>query len=167
MSAPPQSITYDPSKHHRRSIRLLGYDYSQAAPYFVTICVQEHLCLLGDVIEGEMVLNAAGLMIGKGWKELENKFSGVRLDRFRVMPNHMHAILVIMGTGMDMVTKFGIGLDELDLDGADANEGIVPLRDGTTGGHIGPPLQPSLGDVIQWFKTMTTNEYIPRVRESD
>ena len=156
-------MTYDPTKHQRRSIRLLGYDYSQAAPYFVTICVQEHLCLLGDVINGEMVLNAAGLMIGKWWKELENKFSGVRLDRFRVMPNHMHAILAIMGTGMDMVTKFGIGLDELNLDGADANEGIVPSRDGTTGG---PPVQPSLGDVIQWFKTMTTNEYIRRVRES-
>jgi putative transposase len=160
---PYVAMTYDPAKHHRRSNRLLGYDYSQAAPYFVTICVQEHLCLLGDVIDGEMVLNAAGLMIGKWWKELENKFSGVRLDRFGVMPNHMHSILVIMGTGMDMVTEFGIGLDELNLDGADANEGIVPSRDGTRGE---PPLQPSLGDVIQWFKTMTTNEYIRGVRES-
>ncbi len=159
-------MTYDPTRHHRESKRLRGYDYSRPAPYFVTLCVQNNLCLFGDVVDGEMVLNDAGLIIEKWWKELENKFSGVRLDRFRVMPNHMHAILAIMGTGMDMVTKFGIGLDELNLDGADANEGIVPSRDGTTGGHIGSPLQPSLGDVIQWFKTMTTNEYIRRVRES-
>ena len=85
------------------------------------------------------------------------------MDTFRVMPNHLHGILVIMGTGMDMVAMFGIGLDGLDIERADANEGIVPSRDGTMNGHIGPPLQPSLGEIIQWFKTMTTNEYIRRV----
>lgn len=159
-------MKYDPEIHHRRSIRLRGYDYSQPAPYFVTLCVQNSLCLFGDVVDGEMVLNDAGLIIEQWFKKLENKFSGVRLDRFRVMPSHMHAILAIMGTRMDMVTTFGIGVDELDLDGADANEGIVPSRDGAKGGHVGPPLRPTLGDAIQWFKTMTTNEYIRGVRQS-
>ncbi len=157
-------MTYDPTEHHRRSIRLGGYDYSKAAPYFVTICVQDHICLFGDVVDGEMVLNNAGLMIQRWWNELEKKFPGVRLDTFRVMPNHLHGILVIMGTGMDMVANFGIGLEDLDIAGADAKEGIVMSR--RKGGHAGPPLQPTLGDIIQWFKTMTTNEYIRRVRES-
>ena len=160
-------MAYDPEKHHRRSIRLRGYDYSQTAPYFVTICVEDQLSLFGSVIEGQMVLSAAGHMIEKWWKELESKFSGVRLDRFRVMPNHLHGILVIIGTGMDMVTKFGIGLDDLDIDNADANEGIVRVRTRTQGGHVGPPLQTrtTLGGVIQWYKTMTTNEYIRGVKE--
>src|SRR5712692_2892255 len=166
MCPPTPNLNYDPEIHHRRSIRLRGYDYSHAAPYFVTICVQDHICLFGDVVDGEMVLNNAGLMIQRWWNELEKKFPGVGLDTFRVMPNHLHGILVIMGTGMDMVAMFGIGLDGLDIESADANEGIVPSRDGTMGGHIGPPLQPCLGDIIQWFKTMTTNEYIREVRET-
>ena len=57
-------MTYDPTKHHRKSIRLRGYDYSQPAAYFVTLCIQNNLCLFGDVVDGEMVLNAGGLMIG-------------------------------------------------------------------------------------------------------
>jgi REP element-mobilizing transposase RayT len=43
---------YNPDIHHRRSIRLKGYDYSQAGLYFVTICVQNRECLFGDVIVG-------------------------------------------------------------------------------------------------------------------
>ncbi|MCR4417999.1 MAG: transposase, partial [Ignavibacteria bacterium] len=38
-------MKYDPSKHHRRSIRLKGYDYSQAGAYFVTICTHNRQCL--------------------------------------------------------------------------------------------------------------------------
>jgi putative transposase len=160
-------MTCDPRKHHRRSIRLRGYDYSQAAPYFVTLCVQDQICLFGEIIEGEMVLNSAGRVIERWWKELENKFSEIRIDSYQVMPNHFHAILAIMGTGMDMIANFGIGLDGLDLDGADDNDGIVTSRPRLQGGHAGPPLrpQPVLGNMIQWFKTMTTNEYIRGVRE--
>lgn len=49
-------MSYDPHKHHRRSIRLKGYDYSQDGIYFVTICVKNGLCLFGDV--NERALNA-------------------------------------------------------------------------------------------------------------
>jgi putative transposase len=157
-------MTYDPDKHHRRSIRLQGYDYSRPAPYFVTLCVQDHLCLFGDVGDGEMILNQAGLMIERWWKELEKKFPGVKLDSFRVMPNHFHGVLAIMGTRMDMVARFGIGMDELDFESVEANEGIVPVRS-REGGHAGPPVRPTLGDAVQWFKTMTTNEYIRGVKE--
>src|SRR5690348_16236328 len=134
-------MTYDPTRHHRRSIRLRGHDYSQAAPYFVTICVQNSLCLFGDVVDGEMILNDAGSMIETWWKELENKFPSLKLDSFRVMPNHFHGILSIMGTGMDMVANFGIGVDDLDLGSAEENEGIVTMKNRIQGGHTGPPLR--------------------------
>jgi putative transposase len=52
-------MRYEPETHHRRSIRLKGYDYSAAGAYFITICVQGRECLFGKPVEGEMVLNAA------------------------------------------------------------------------------------------------------------
>ena len=36
---------YNPEKHHRRSIRLTGYDYKQSGTYFVTICTRNRVCL--------------------------------------------------------------------------------------------------------------------------
>ena len=125
------------------------------------------LCLFGDVVDGEMILNDAGSMIETWWKELENKFPSLKLDSFRVMPNHFHGILSIMGTGMDMVANFAIGVDDLDLGSAEENEGIVTMKNRIQGGHTGPPLRTRtvLGDAIQWFKTMTTNEYMRCVKE--
>ena len=47
---------------HRRSIRLQGYDYSQAGAYFMIICTQDRACLFGDVADGVMRLHDAGGM---------------------------------------------------------------------------------------------------------
>jgi putative transposase len=63
-------MNFDPEKHHRRSIRLKGYDYSRAGLYFITICVQNRLHLFGDVNNGKMLLNDAGRMIEKWYYEL-------------------------------------------------------------------------------------------------
>lgn len=56
-------MRYGPERYHRRSIRLKGYDYSQAGAYFVTIVTQDRACLFSDVVNGEMQLNAAGTMV--------------------------------------------------------------------------------------------------------
>lgn len=56
-------MKYDPQKHHRRSIRLKGYDYTQAGAYFITIVTQDRECFLGDVVEGVMQLSEAGHMV--------------------------------------------------------------------------------------------------------
>jgi putative transposase len=175
-------MTYDPRLHHRRSIRLRGYDYSQANPYFVTLCTQHNLSLFGEVLDSEMHLNDAGLMVEEWWNELGHKFPGTLTDSLRIMPNHLHAVFAILGSGLDMAALFGIGFDDLDFDRAEKNEGIVSslarVRSGH-GGHAGPPLQnvdgdvvanpspptrPTLGHMMQWFKTMTTNAYIGGVR---
>jgi len=122
-------LRYNPDKHHRRSIRLKGYDYSRAGAYFVTICIQERECLFGEVIDGEMHLNDAGRMIECWLGELTKKFPSVVLDDSIVMPNHLH--------------------------------GIIFLKSITQ-----TPDRPTLGDTMDWFKTMTTNEYIRKVRHS-
>jgi putative transposase len=121
-------LRYDPDKHHRRSIRLKGYDYSQAGAYFVTVCIQQRECLFGEV-ESEVVrLNDSGAMVEGWWEELEKKFSTVVLDEWILMPNHLHGILFLNGRATPSTTL------------------------------------PALGDVMGWFKTMTTNEYIRGVR---
>jgi putative transposase len=129
-------MPYDPEIHHRRSIRLRGYDYSRPGAYFVTICTQEKRHLFGEVIEGQMMLNEAGQMAGRWWLELPRKFSTVQLDCAVVMPNHLHAIVRIPG---------------------------LPPPAGPGGGaHTGAPLH----RVVQWFKTMTTNDYFRHVRDN-
>ncbi|MCI2436727.1 transposase, partial [Candidatus Acetothermia bacterium] len=61
-------MTYKPDKHHRRSIRLKGYDYAQAGAYFVTICTQGRVCWFGEVVDGQTRLNLAGQTIITMWQ---------------------------------------------------------------------------------------------------
>ena len=83
----------DPGKHDRRSLRWKGYDYSQAGLYYVTICLQDRTHRFGEVVDGEMQPNAAGVMLRRVWESLPGRFPTVGLDTFLVMPNHMHGIL--------------------------------------------------------------------------
>jgi len=264
-------MPYDPQRHHRRSIRLKGYDYRQPGAYFVTICTQDRACLFGEVVDGEMRLNDAGRMVERWWRELNRKFPHIRTDVFVVMPNHIHGIIVIepvkpvgadprvcpdgewdapMGAsrpdGPDAqrgahagVPRPGGSDDELGAHvgaprpgGPDAHRGAhvgaplpggfddelgahagvprpggpdaqrgahigAPLPGGSDahrGAHIGAPLPggsddelgthagvprpggpdahrgahvgASLPEIVQWFKTMTTNEYIRGVKQS-
>jgi putative transposase len=89
-------MTYDPDKHHRRSIRLKGFDYSRSAVYFVTICVQHRECLFGTISQNQLLLNDAGEMVSKEWLALPSRFPSIILDEFIVMPNHFHGIICIL-----------------------------------------------------------------------
>ena len=60
-------MKYDPTKHHRRSIRLKGYDYAQPGWYFITICAQDREMVFGDIVNGKMILNAMGKIIKNYW----------------------------------------------------------------------------------------------------
>ena len=88
-------MTYNPAQHHRRSIRLRGYDYARAGAYFVTICTQQRECLFGDIIGGEMRLNAAGQIVAAIWQSIPRHFPNVTLEAWVIMPNHLHGIIVI------------------------------------------------------------------------
>ena len=88
-------MRYDPIKHHRRSIRLKGYDYSQPGAYAVTICVQGRFCIWGEIESGEMLLSPAGKMVQGVWLQLPARFPTVDLDAAVIMPNHFHGILLL------------------------------------------------------------------------
>ena len=88
-------MSYDPNKHHRRSIRLRGYDYSQKGIYFVTACTQNREHLFGKIEKGEMQMNDAGQMVEFTWFDLPNHNPPIVLDEFVVMPDHVHGIILI------------------------------------------------------------------------
>lgn len=92
-------MKYNPQHHHRRSIRLKGYDYSQAAAYFITICCAGRECIFGEIRDGEMILNNAGEIAIEEWMKTPELRLNVELDAFVVMPNHIHGIIVINDIG--------------------------------------------------------------------
>ncbi|MEW5745929.1 MAG: transposase [Nitrospirota bacterium] len=135
-------MKYDPDTRRRRSVRLQGYDYSREGAYFVTICIQDRACLLGEVIDGRMQLNDAGQMVTRWWNESANKFPTIESGGYIIMPNHIHSIIVIVGAAL-------CGCPETNKQ----PETGQPHR-----------VAPTLGNIIDWFKTMTTNEYIRGAR---
>jgi REP element-mobilizing transposase RayT len=88
-------MPYDRFKHHRRSIRLKGYDYSQNGAYFVTFKTQENGAIFGVVVDGVMILNEPGRMIETVWMEIPVFYPGICIDAFQIMPNHFHGIIII------------------------------------------------------------------------
>jgi putative transposase len=88
---------YNPDLHHRRSYRLKDYDYAQGGCCFVTVCVQNRLCLFGEVIESRVRLNGAGELINRMWIALPERFPSVALDDWVIMPNHVHGLIVLEG----------------------------------------------------------------------
>jgi len=88
-------MKYNPALHHRRSIRLPGYDYSQQGAYFVTICIWQRQYLLGDIEEGNMLLTRYGEVVDFNWFNLTRVYPNIELDYFVIMPNHIHGIIII------------------------------------------------------------------------
>jgi REP element-mobilizing transposase RayT len=146
-----------------------GFDYSQPGAYSVTICVEDRLCLFGEIIDGEMQSNAAGRTVERIWRFLPRRFVGIGLDAFVVMPNHMHGIILI-GADPAMPDMVDPDLGEHGGSplrrplppsvGADLRVCPAPERDAAL--H-----QPTLGTILQWFKTITTTDYIAGVHHMD
>lgn len=100
-------MTEDFSKHHRRSIRLKGYDYSQEGGYFVTVDTWNHECIFGSIADGRMHLNGFGKIVGECWDLVPEHFPNVELDEFIIMPNHVHGIFIIMDDSVHMMESAG------------------------------------------------------------
>ncbi|MCA1992467.1 MAG: transposase [Coleofasciculus sp. S288] len=88
-------MRYDPSKHHRRSIRLKGYDYEKCGAYFITLCAWQRQKLFGEIENAEMRLNTYGEIIQLHWDNLPKHHHHLELDEFTIMPNHVHGIIIL------------------------------------------------------------------------
>jgi REP element-mobilizing transposase RayT len=90
---------------HRRSVRLRGYDYSRSGAYFVTLCVQNGVCLFGEIADGEMILNPLGKLASEEWLKSAVIRPGIQLDEFVVMPNHFHGIVALPSQGTNAIRQ--------------------------------------------------------------
>src|SRR5687768_10734983 len=133
------SSRFDAKKHHRRSIRLPEYDYSQAGAYYVTIVAWHRECLFGEVVDREMKLTKFGFVADQQWKKLTNRFPNIELGAFVIMPNHMHGIIVITDSR-------GTAGNPNDLDGESSRR--APTREG-----FQKPVMGSIPTIIRSYKS--------------
>ena len=89
-------MTFNTLKHHRRSVRLKGYDYSQPGAYFVTTVIQGREPILGTIVDGAMYLSKLGQIVHEAWVDLPRHYTHIQLDEFCIMPNHVHGIIIIL-----------------------------------------------------------------------
>jgi REP element-mobilizing transposase RayT len=139
-------------------LRLDGYDYATAGYYFITVCVQGKEPLLGEIVNGAVVLNKAGRMVDNVWAELPQRYPDVAIDTHVVMPNHFHGIIIIDDNrrGESCIRPELTGIGKINQ-----GEHKVP------GEHKVRPygtLDGTVGRVIQAFKSLTTNAYIHGVK---
>jgi len=167
-------MKYDPTKHHRRSIRLKGYDYHNAGAYFVTICTKNREFVLADPVVNAIVHDV--------WYALPSWFPTIELDEFVVMPNHTHFVVWNnVGTPLAGVLDAGV-LDAGVLDAgvldADVHGGGVgtPLAGVLDGGkprpYVIPQPQkintaPTLGDIVGAFKSLVFKVYLDWIKVND
>ncbi len=88
-------MKYNSNRHHRRSVRLRGYDYSQNGAYFITICAYHREYLFGEIVDQKMVLSEIGVVVQHEWLKTSVMRKNIELDEFVIMPNHLHAIIII------------------------------------------------------------------------
>ncbi len=163
-------------RHNRRSIRLKGYDYSQAGLYFVTICCKNQEHFFGYISQQKMYLNDAGKMIASEWMQLPTRFPNIQLHEFVIMPNHFHAIIELVGATLVVAQNAKtiaqnaktiaqrnrtIAQNEKTVNQIESShpQGIPP-KDETSS-------KKSLGDIVGAWQSITTVEYIRGVKQYD
>ena len=111
-------------QHDRKPNRLANYDYGLPGSYFVTLCTHHRIPLFEmEPLVGNgpraVPRPPQNLILRKGIREVQAHFSNISIDKYAIMPDHLHLIVTI--------TEQKVGC--------------------------------SLPDVMQYFKSMTTNDY--------
>lgn len=132
-------MTCNPTIHHRKSIRLQGYDYSQAGLYFITVCTHNRVPLFGEIVDGEMQFNELGIVVDEEWRKTEYIRSHIVLHEFVIMPNHVHGIIQLVGAHCMRPN----GTHPHEYADSDGQPGRVQRA-------------PTLGDVVRGFKSSVT-----------
>ena len=168
-------MKYNPEIHHRSSVRLKGYDYSRAGLYYITICCADRICRFGNIGMNfvgaglapahdsnapahlnapapTMILNEYGLIACDEWIKLPQRFHNMELDIYQIMPNHIHAIII--------------------LNDPVVGAGLAPAHDSNAPAHLNTPSQnvmdvsdnragvnpaPTIGVIIGVYKSLVSN----------
>ena len=149
------------TKHHRRSIRLKRYDYTQPGAYFITICTHNRQCLFGEVVNGEMLLNALGKIVRDEWRRTTEIRPNVKLDAFVIMPNHIHGIIVIhagprRGT-LQRAPTMERHVSTMERHVSTMEQHVPTIKQyATTTEQFGKPTSNSIPTIIRLFKSAVT-----------
>jgi putative transposase len=154
-------MTYNPEIHHRRSIRLKDYDYSQVGAYFVTVCAWQRECLFGEIKDGDVFLNELGDTVMKCWASVPTHFPHVETDEFIVMPNHVHGIIILSGVGAQFIAPFRKTTTENQ---GVMNQGVMNYAPTVNNGMNPDVLNqgvmnhaPTVGKIVRAFKARCTH----------
>jgi REP element-mobilizing transposase RayT len=151
-------MKYNPEFHHRRSIRLKEYDYSQAGAYFVTLCVWQKKCLFGTIVDGIMNLNGNGRIVEKEWLNTGAVRPHVDLDEYMVMPNHFHGILVI-GNNDLVGARRCLAQNAMPQDETMSSECGAIHGETRATQRVAPTIKSgTMGAIIGQFKSMVTKQ---------
>ena len=162
-------MKFDRNIHKRKSIRLKKYDYSSEWLYFVTISIKDKLCLLWNISDSNLELFESWKMIEKYWLDLENKFNNIKLHNYIVIPNHFHGIIEIKEKNKNCDCKKqgnhkGYPYDKFQ------NVGAMPCacpNSEINRNNKNRKYQNTIWNIIGWFKSITTNEYIKNVKNNN
>ena len=127
----------------RKLQRLKNYDYSQNNSYFLTVCTQNKKHILGNVADGKMVLSEFGKQVDNRILNIEIMYK-VKIENYVIMPNHIHILLLIDGIG--------------------TTQGFLPLNKGIEGFWATAVPFPTVSQIMQELKSVTTLDYINGVK---
>ena len=137
-------MKYDLKIHHRTSIRLRGHDYTQAGEYYVTLCVKDRECLLGEIVQNHVKLSRIGEIAKKCWEEIPKHFPNAGLDEYVIMPNHIHGVIILDNP---VGTRLTVGIEH-----AVGTRHAVSQHE-----RFGKPICGSLSTIIRSFKSAASN----------
>ena len=149
-----------PYPRRRRSIRLKGYDYTSEGGYFITLVAHERQSIFGEIIDGEMRLNALGVIARDEWFRTALMRPYVELfdDEFVVMPNHIHGIIWITNQPDRWGTARRAPTDDLQRRApTDDLQRRAPIDDPTPNlEQFGKPVSGSIPTIVRSYKSVVT-----------
>jgi len=90
-------MTLYQEKYRIESARLANWDYAAGGWYFVTICTANRMPVFGQIVAGHVQLSKVGAIAEAELQALPEHYKNVSIDEHIVMPNHVHAIVMIDG----------------------------------------------------------------------
>ena len=156
---------FNPNKHHRRSIRHKGYDYSQLGLYFITTNCQNNIYRFGNVENEEMKLNEYGKIAHEEWIKLADRFPNFELDTFQIMPNHMHGIISLTNINPVVGAGFTPALSNNNfnnrataINGTGFTHAIsLNQNDLRATARVAPTANATIGNIIAAYKSLVAN----------
>jgi REP element-mobilizing transposase RayT len=122
---------------------LPDYDYTTPGAYFITLVAYKHANLFGNIVDDQVILTTIGSLLAYELFRLERRFSGLVIDCWGIMPNHLHAVL-----------SLGLDLNLPKANSKDAHRtGIINNE------QFGKPVPGSIPTIIRSYKSSVTQRY--------